>query len=75
MEDKFVSAFKVALEIKDDIKWEDEFRNYAQWDSLSHMSLIAMLDSEFKIQIENRAFEKMKTVRDIFDYVQARVLE
>jgi acyl carrier protein len=75
MEDKFVKAFKEALEINDEVKLEDEFRNYPQWDSLGHMSLIAMLDSEFKIQIENSSFEKMKTVKDIFDYVQVRILK
>lgn len=73
MEKKFTDAFREALEISSDydIKMDDVFRNYSQWDSMSHMSLIAMLDMEFSIQIENAAFEKMKTVRDIFDYVQA----
>lgn len=72
MDTRFLSAFKEALEIGTEVKMEDEFRQYAEWDSLSHMSLIAMLDAEFNIQIENAAFEKMKTVRDIFDYIQAR---
>jgi acyl carrier protein len=72
MEDKFLTAFKEAIEITRDVKMKDVFRDYPEWDSLSHMSLIAMLDSEFNIQIENSAFEKMKTVRDIYEYVQAR---
>ena len=72
MESKFLQEFKTALEIDREVKMEDVFRDYAEWDSLSHMSLIAMLDSEFGLQIENTAFEKMKTVADIFKYVQSR---
>jgi acyl carrier protein len=71
MEDKFLNAFKEALEIQADIKMEDVFRDLDAWDSLSYMSLIAMLDSEYSLQIENAVFEKMKTVREIFDYVQS----
>ncbi|MBL7873734.1 MAG: acyl carrier protein [Cyclobacteriaceae bacterium] len=72
MESKFIMAFKEALEINYEINMEDEFRKYSEWDSLSHMSLIAMLDSEFKMQIENAAFEKLITVADLFKYISAR---
>lgn len=72
MEEKFLLAFKNALEIKGDVTMEDDFKNYPEWDSLGHMSLIAMLDGEFNMQIENSVFEKMKTVRDIYDYIQVK---
>lgn len=71
MKEKFLNTFREALEIAGEIKMDDIFRDYKEWDSLSHMSLIAMLDSEFNIQIENAAFEKMKTVNDLFNYVDA----
>lgn len=70
MNDRFLKAFKEALEITGSVNLDDQFRDYKEWDSLSHMSLIAMLDSEFHMQIENAVFEKMKTVGDIFKYVE-----
>lgn len=70
MKEKFLTTFKEALEVNREITLDDIFRDYAEWDSLSHMSLIAMLDTEFNLQIENSAFERMKTVNDIFIYVQ-----
>ncbi len=72
MEQKFLAAFQEALELEREVKMEDVFRDYAEWDSMSHLSLIAMLDSEFNIQIENLAFGKLKTVEDIFKYVSER---
>jgi acyl carrier protein len=70
MEERFLLAFKNALEIRVAVTITDEFRSYPEWDSLGHMSLIAMLDAEFGIQIENSVFEKMKTVQDVYNYVQ-----
>jgi acyl carrier protein len=68
--EQFLNAFQAALELKHELKMEDVFRGYPTWDSLSYMSLIAMLDSEYNLQIENATFEKMKTLHDVFDYVQ-----
>ncbi len=73
MEERFLQAFKNALEIKGAVIMTDEFRTYPEWDSLAHMSLIAMLDAEFGMQIENSVFEKMKTVQDIYDYVKSQM--
>jgi acyl carrier protein len=70
MEDKFIMNFKAALEIKGTVSMEDEFRQLPEWDSLSHMSLIAMLDGEYNLQIENATFDKMKTVRDLYHHVE-----
>lgn len=72
MEEKFLHAFKEALEIDRNVTFADEFRNYAEWDSIAHMSLIAMLDSEFGIQIESTAFDKCQTIKDIFEQVKAK---
>jgi acyl carrier protein len=70
MEQKFLTAFQLAIEVREELAMEDVFREHKAWDSLSHLSLIAMLDTEFGIQIENVDFEKMKTIRDVYTYVQ-----
>jgi acyl carrier protein len=73
MEEKFIAAIKEALEIEDhDVNLEDRFRDYEEWDSLNRLSLIAMLDDEFGVQIENKEFEQLKTVGDLLRKVREK---
>lgn len=66
MEEKFINAFKEALEMEDqEVALNDKFRDFEEWDSLSRLSLIAMLDEEYGVQIEEGEFEKLETVGDI----------
>lgn len=71
MEEKFINAFKEALEIEGrDIQLRDKFREYPEWDSLGRLSLIAMLDSEYGIQIEAEVFKRLKTVGDLLGEIR-----
>lgn len=73
MKEKFLPAFKEALEIEDqEIKMSDAFRDYEEWDSIAQLSLIAMLDEEFDLQIEGDEFDKLKTVEDLLKAVEAK---
>jgi len=73
MKEKFLASFKEALQIEDrEIGLEDVFRNYEEWDSLSRLSLIAALDEEFDLQIEDKEFEKLVTVGDLMAVVEAK---
>lgn len=70
MEEKFINAFKEALEMEgQEISLNDNFRDFEEWDSLSRLSLIAMLDEEYGVQIEEGDFEKLETVGDILKAV------
>lgn len=70
MKQQFIDAFKEAIEIEGEVKLEDNFRDYEEWDSLARLSLIAMLDDEFGVQIEDADFEELKTVGDLIAAVQ-----
>ena len=73
MKDRFLASFKEALQIEDrEIALEDVFRNYEEWDSLGRLSLIAALDEEFNLQIEDKEFEKLLTVGDLLHEVQIK---
>lgn len=73
MEDKFIDALREALEMEDqEISFDDNFRDYDTWDSLSRLSLIAVLDSEFDVQIEEAEFSKLVTVRDLYNAVVSK---
>ena len=70
MLERFVELLKEVFEMEDqEINMEDTFRDYDEWDSLTHLSLIAMLDDEYDLQIEDAEFKKIKTVQDLFNKV------
>lgn len=69
--EQFITAFKEALEIEGDVNMEDHFRDYDEWDSLARLSLIAMMDQEYGIQIEGEAFDALQTVGDLYQAVTA----
>ncbi len=71
METNFLTKFREVLEIEDrDLKLEDNFREYDEWDSLVFLSLIAMIDEEFDVIIEGREFKQLKTNADIIEAIK-----
>ena len=48
----------------------DTFRDYDEWDSLSVLSLVAMLEDEYGVIIPRDKFDAIKTVQGLFDYVK-----
>jgi len=74
MKEKFLASFKEALQIEDrEVLTTDVFRDYDEWDSLSRLSLIAALDEEFDLQIEDKEFEQLITVGDLMAVVEAKL--
>lgn len=65
--DKFIELFAEALEREGEIKIEDEFRNYDEWSSIAYLSVIAMMDEEYNVQMEEADFKKLRTVQTVFD--------
>ncbi|NLA47839.1 MAG: acyl carrier protein [Bacteroidales bacterium] len=70
MKEKLIYALAEALEIDTKaIKEEDEFRNYEEYSSLTELSVLAMLDSDFGIEIEMKEFNNYKTVADLIKLI------
>ena len=68
MKDIFIERLKYALEFEgNEIHMEDEFRDYDEWSSIAYLSVIAYLDEEFDIQIEEAEFKKLITVEDLYN--------
>lgn len=66
MEIKFVDQFREVLEIEDkELKLSDKFRELEEWDSLAYLSVIAMIDEEYNVQIEGKVFKQLETIDDI----------
>lgn len=74
MKEEFLANLTDALEIEDrEIKLEDEFRDYPEWDSLAQLTLIAVLDDEYGVQIEMDDFNGMRTVGELMEGVSQRM--
>lgn len=68
----FIEKFAEALEIEDasSLVPETEFRSLEEWDSINYLSVIAMMDEEYDIQIEQPEFKKLNTIQSIVDYIE-----
>jgi acyl carrier protein len=72
MEAKFIENLKEALEMEGkEIKWNDAFRDYEEWNSLKELSVLAMLDSEFGIELEMKDFNNLIKVGDLYEFVKS----
>ena len=72
MESKFIDLIKTALEINYSITSETIFSELPEWDSLSQLSLIAELDSEYGVIIDTKDLSKLSTIEELYLEVMKR---
>jgi len=51
---------------------EIEFRTLSTWDSLTGMAILATIEDEYKVKIPVDDFKQMKTIIDLFNYVNSQ---
>lgn len=70
---KFIKLFAEAVEVEsvESLSVETVFRELDEWNSLAYLSVIAMLDDEYEVQIENTIFKTLATIGDIINYVKS----
>ena len=66
---EFIEKFAEAVEVEEasTLSANTEFRNLEEWNSLAYLSVIALMDEEFDVQIEMEDFKKLKTIKEVFD--------
>ena len=73
MKEKMINALAEALEVEAaKIQEDDNFRDYEAYSSLTELSVLAMLDSDFGIEIEMKEFNRYRTVNDLIDLVMSK---
>jgi len=73
MEEKFIDLFKETLEINSqDITLSTKFRDLENWDSLSFLSILAMIDEEYDVVIEGNDFRRLVTIEDLISEIRRR---
>ena len=66
---EFIEKFAEAIEFENvsALSANTEFRNLDEWSSLAYLSVIALMDEEFDLQIEMADFKKLKTIQDVYE--------
>ena len=68
---EFIEKFAEAIDIEaSELTADTEFRNLDEWDSVAYISVIAMMDEEYDIQIEMAQFKQLKTLGAIAAYIE-----
>ena len=67
----FIEKFPEAIDIEaTELTTDTEFRTLDEWDSVAYISVIAMMDEEYDIQIEMPTFKTLKTIGAIAEYIE-----
>jgi len=70
--ENFINELKEALEIEDEdqeITLETNLKELEEYDSLSVLSIIAMIDKNFGKQIPSLDFIKITTIKSLMDLI------
>jgi acyl carrier protein len=68
---EFLKQVAGILEV-DEVKETDELKAFPQWDSLSVLSVIAMLDASYGVNLRAADFGPAKTAGDLWNLVQSK---
>lgn len=69
--EKFLKSISKILEVKK-IKEQDNFVKFEQWDSLTALSVIALVNEMFKITISAEGLNKLKKVGKLISFIQTK---
>ncbi len=68
---EFLAKIARILEVEA-IKETDDLKAFPQWDSLTVLSVIAMLDADWGINLRAADFQHVNTAEDLWKLVQAK---
>ena len=71
---EFIKTFASLFEETDveEIKAETKFRELDEWSSLLALSVIAMADEEYEVQLRGDDMRSAKTVEDLYNIIKSR---
>ncbi len=73
---RFIQQFADAVEGSNAsaIDTETKFRLLEEWDSLAALSVLAMIDAEYDVQISGIELQNCQSLRELFALVETKVL-
>ncbi len=71
MVDKLIDAIAEALEIeKDRLNLDTQKSEIEEWDSLGHLIILSMVESEFNIKIPFEEVNEINKIEDFLKYIK-----
>lgn len=69
----FIEKFIEAVEVENptSVKIDTKFRELDEWSSISTLSVIAMADEEYGVELNPDVFRGAETVEDLFKAIEA----
>ena len=65
--EEFLAEIKEALELDDlNIKMDDNFREYEEWDSLTFLTLMTLMNEKHGVALDIDTFNGISTWRDLY---------
>lgn len=58
---------------EDEVKPADRLEDYEEWDSLSVLSVLAMIDADYSVMLESEALADLATVGDLIALVESKI--
>ena len=55
-----------------EIQADTEYRELDEWTSLTALSIIAMIDDEYDVQLKADEMRKTQTIQELFDLVKSK---
>ena len=68
---EFLKKLAEILEVSE-MKESDQLKDFPQWDSLSVLSVIAMLDANYGVNLRASDFASVNSAADLWNLVQGR---
>lgn len=68
---EFIEKFRELLEETDlsELKPATRFRNLEEWSSLIALSVIAMMDEEYGVDMKGEELRAINTIKELYDFV------
>lgn len=70
MKEELLEKIAELLEV-DSVKTEDALDSFEEWDSLTALSIIAMVNSDYNKTLTNIQLKQFITVKDLVDFITA----
>jgi len=72
---KFIENFAAQFDETDASEFtiETRFRDIDEWSSLMALSIMAMVDEEYNVQVKGDDMRNSKTIKDLFNIVKSKV--
>lgn len=69
--DDFLAEMAEILE-EDTINPSDELKSFESWDSLAALSVLAMADAEFGVNMSSQEVNRAETVQELYELIIAK---